>query len=294
MIEVLFGESEAAAMKIAKNFQNTTSIISGEFREEKNHEFHITEGGKPISGNSKQVICIPFMLDIGDNSYPIDSEYRKNLILNFYTMNTKNKPEVLKELEGCWSIYLNEIERLKHYAAQGQAIRLWYSDAPYSLNGFYYICKLLQEYPCKIFEVKLPPYRKLSDNEMQFHISWGEIEPGEFYHYLSLERELSHNEIRSFATDWNELMEEKGMLRAVVNGRLTTVTEEFYDFIIRKEIPDGEVSIGRLIGKILGKYRIGVSDWWYAKRILLMIEQGELVVVKHKKELYGDVVKKIG
>ncbi len=66
--------------------------------------------------------------------------------------------------------------------------------------------------------------------------------------------------------------------------------EDFYDHIIRKELPEGEFTVGHLNGTILGKYPIGVGDWWYAKRINRMIELGELVIVKKQKGIYGQVL----
>ena len=80
-------------------------------------------------------------------------------------------------------------------------------------------------------------------------------------------------------------------MRAVVNGRVIGVLDDFYDHIIRKEIPDGEFAMAHLIGNILGKYPLGIGDWWYAKRINRMIELGELIVIKKQKEIYSQVLK---
>jgi hypothetical protein len=291
MIEVLFGDSEAGAMKIAKNYQNPIEAV-GFGKKTSKEEFDKIDEGKAIGGNSAEVVCIPFLLDIGDISVPIDSEYRKNLILELYTIHGRDDKSILEDLEEMWKIYLNEIERLKNYAARGESVRLWYSDAPYSLCGFYYVCSLLKEYKCKVYVIKLPQYIQLSDNEIQFHTSWGEIEAEKFYKYLPLEKELSLCEMRSFVIDWVELKAEGSTLRAVINGKLIGVPEEFYDHIIKKEIPDGEFRMARLIGNILGRYPIGIGDWWYAKRIVKMIEQGELVVVRKQKEIYCQVLRK--
>ena len=126
-----------------------------------------------------------------------------------------------------------------------------------------------------------------------FYTSWGEMHAGKFYKFLPLEKELSSCEIQFFTSNWVELKEEKSTLRAVVNGKVIGVPEDFYDHLIRKEIPDGEFIMARLIGKILGKYPLGVGDWWYAKRINKMIEDGELMVVQKKKETYSQVLKKV-
>jgi hypothetical protein len=86
--------------------------------------------------------------------------------------------------------------------------------------------------------------------------------------------------------------EDKSILRAVVNGKVIGVPEDFYDHVIRKELPEGEFTMGRLIGNILGKYPLGIGDWWYAKRIIRMIELGELVIVQKQKEIYSQILKR--
>ena len=106
---------------------------------------------------------------------------------------------------------------------------------------------------------------------MQFYTSWGEINAGKIYKFLPLEKELSSTEVQFFAYHWIELKEEKSTLRAIVNGKLIGVPEDFYDYIVRKEVTNGEFTIGRLIGNVLGKHPLGIGDWWIAKRINKMI-----------------------
>ena len=69
MIEVLFGESEAGSMKVAKNYRKPdfdNSAIAWSGKKPSKDEFEKMFDGKAIGGNSSEVICIPFMLDIGD------------------------------------------------------------------------------------------------------------------------------------------------------------------------------------------------------------------------------------
>lgn len=294
MIEVMFGESEAGAMKVAKNykkpdFHNGATAWFG--KKPSKEEFDKIFDGKAVGGNSSEVVCIPLMLDIGDINHPIESEYRKKLIFNMYTINGIDNMNI-SEFDKVWKKYLIEIERLKIYAAQGEDLRLWYSDAPYSVCGFYYVCNLLKKFNSKVFAIKLPPYMQLEDNQMQYYSSWGGIEAGRFYQFLHLEKELTYSEIRSFACNWVGLMEESSSLRAIVNGKVISVPEDFYDHVVRKEIPEGEFIMASLIGNILGKHPLSIGDWWYAKRINKMIEQGELVVVQKQKEIYRQVLKR--
>lgn len=295
MIEVMFGESEGGAMKMAKNYQKpdfNIGAISWFGKKPSKEEFDKIHDGKAVGGNSSEVVCIPFMLDIGDVTVPIDSEYRKNLIFDLYTINGFGDENTQKSLEDSWEKYVKEIERLKNYASHGECIRLWYSDAPYSLCGFYFVCDLLKEKECKLSVIKLPQHLQLPNNEIQYNTSWGEISAGKFYQYLPLEKALPFCEIHSFASNWEELKEDKSTLRAVVNGKAIGVPEDFYDHILRKEIPEGEFVIGSLIGNVLGKYSLGIGDLWYMKRINKMIELGELIIVKKQKAVYGQVLKR--
>lgn len=296
MIEVVFGESEGGAIKVAKNYRKPdyNSVATAWIGKKASHEeFDKMYDGEAIGGSSSDVICIPFMLDIGDISIPINSEYRKNLILDIYTRNGMNDINNLQCFDEVWERYLKEIERLKNYASKGEALRLWYSNAPYSACGFYYVFNILSDYNCKVSVIKLPQYLQLTDTSLQFYVSWGEIDASYFYKFLSFEKKLSFCERRSLALIWSELKEEKSTLRAVVNGKVIGVPEDFYDYIIRKEFPEGEFIMAHLIGSILGKHPLGISDWWYAKRINKMIEEGELEVVQKQKDIYRQVLKKV-
>jgi len=257
MIEVMFGESEGGAMKMAKNYQKpdyNNGAIGWIGKKPSKEELDKMFEGHAIGGNSSEVVCIPFMLDNGYINVPIESEYRKKLILDMYTINGINDKNTLKDLDETWGKYLVEIERLKKYATLGEDIRLWYSDAPYSVCGFYYVCNLLKDYNCKVFVIKLPKYMQLSDDEIQYYISWGEIAAGKFYKFLHLEKELSYCELRYFASNWFELMEENSTLRAIVNGRVIGVPEDFYDNIIKKRDTRWRVYYG-------------TSDWKYFRKI---------------------------
>ena len=85
MIEVLFAESEAASMKTAKSTvvsiktDGPTAVWSAGKKT-------VPKSGHTgwIEGSSDEVICLGFMLDIGNIREPIDSACRKNLIYSLY------------------------------------------------------------------------------------------------------------------------------------------------------------------------------------------------------------------
>lgn len=81
------------------------------------------------------------------------------------------------------------------------------------------------------------------------------------------------------ARAWAALQAENAPLRAVVNGGLRSVPEDFYDPWILREIAAQEETFyeGRLIGAVLEKYRLGIGDAWIALRVEAMVRAGKLI-----------------
>ena len=291
MIEVLFGESEAAAMKVAKNkivvgtVDGPTSVwIAGKKRPPQR-----TFTGW-IEGTPEEVICLGFLMDIGDIKEPMESAYRKELIYSMYAQNQwKQDEEIEKELKKAGDVYIQELQCLIHFLDQGESIRIWYSDAPYSRCGLYSLCQILKGYENEISVVKLPEY-VVRDGAIVSCQSWSEVSAEEFAGFLPFEKNFSKEEIRMCDLIWSDLVEENSPLRAVINGKVLSVPEDFYDFLIWKWLKDVPVKEARLIGNIIGHSQLGVGDWWYARRIEYYIKQGKIRVVEDCENQYARMI----
>lgn len=293
MIEVLFGESEAASMKVAKNTvisikeDGPTSIFIAGKKQPPSHE---SFGW--IEGTSADVICLGFQLDIGDIQEEPDSSYRKNLLSSLYSycqIPTPHPEELQAELEQQSSRFGRELRRLIHFLEEGEPIRIWYSEAPYSRCGFYHLCSILCHYENEVCVVKLPEYR-IHANTIITVQGWGDVAADEFAGYLPHERPLSHKEQKRFAHLWSELRTDNSPLRAIINGRLCGVPESFYDFLIWKHLTTKPVKEARLIGTLLGTYQLGISDIWYAKRIDTFIAEGKIEIIEDCERKYARVI----
>lgn len=291
MIEVLFGESEAAAMRAAKN-----KIVIGTV----NGPTSVWMAGKKtppdkpfsgwIEGTSEEVIGLGFLLDIGDIREPVESSYRRELIFSMYAQNQWEQDEETKEaLRDAGDACVRELHRLKDFLDKGEAVRIWYSDAPYSRCGLYGLCRMLRGYDNEISAVRLPEYAVRGKNIVSHH-SWGEVSAEEFAGFLSYEKPLSREEICRYAMLWDALAEENGPLRTVINGRVVSVPEDFYDFLIWKWLKDVPVREAKLIGNIIGRTQLGVGDWWFAKRIEHYIGLGKIRVVEDSENRYARMI----
>ena len=294
MIEILFGESEAASMKAAKCEQIYVSSNDGptacfgagkrKVPEKKDYSW--------IEGSSTEVVCLGFLLDIGDIQKEITGSYRKNLILSLYNQNQwDGEDNYESELQEMFEHYTSDLSRLQEYLEDCEAVRIWYSDAPYSRCGFYQICQLLLKYQVEVHVVKLPEHVVREDCIVSY-ANWGEVAAEEFAGFLSYEKILTEDEFRMYAQNWTDLVSENAPLRAVISGQLISVPEDFYDFLIWKHLSDKPRKEARVIGDILGPSMLGVGDWWYAKRIEYYIDRGDILIVEDSANTYARVIKR--
>lgn len=99
------------------------------------------------------------------------------------------------------------------------------------------------------------------------------------------------------ASCWRTLQNENAPLRVVLNGRLISMLENLYDPVIIREIESesGEFQEVMIVGRVLGKYQLGIGDSWIALRIEEMIHAGRLETVTETAEnmpLYHRVLKR--
>ena len=151
---------------------------------------------------------------------------------------------------------------------------------------------LLKDTKAAVSVVPLPHWREEGKAVVSYQ-GWGEVEPELFGHFLSREEPVPPLILGVMASRWRELQQENAPLRAVVNGRVRSVGEDFYDGLIRKHIPEGQTKIALIIGDVLGWEKPGIGDIWLVERIRWMLSAGELRMVREDKEMfYSSVVER--
>ena len=290
MLEILFTEGAAGSMQYAKNFKNVVGCSTSVFirkedgseppleelaREQARVEEEIRKKRKnavPMEGSPKDVLCFPLNLSMGDISAPF-SDSRADYLQSMVLIAGDRFDDVGREL---MDTARKSLERLR--SATGP-VRLWFSHQPDEYCGFCHLLSLLPD-DADIRVVELPDYEVLG-REVRTYTGWGDIEPTELGRFQALERPLGDPERRYFTGLWRELQSENGALRAVVNGRLCTVGEDFYDCFLFRELQKQprEFHEGRLIGTILGRYGLGISDSLVALRLEKFISRGMLVPI---------------
>lgn len=315
MLEVCFSDSVKGALCIAQQGGMSMSgpvsvaLIGAEDMPEEEREKEIARAKEraqaetkwlrkravPLGGSSKDVVALSFALSLGDIKEPLSENCsRRELLFRWMTAEPWDEPATLEKLahkywESCLEDFGVLIER-----ARTEPVRIWADQSPDSLCGLLFAAELLCDMETEVSVVFAPMWLERYDSIVLYK-GWGEMHPDEFGRFASEAKPLPRRMLRLLAERWRGLREENAPLRAVVNGEVVSVREDFYDDFLRREMTEEEMTVGWLIGNTLGKRSnsLKISDFILAERIRAMLSHGELRMVREDaKRFYSSVVRK--
>lgn len=250
---------------------------------------YVTEARKnavSLGGDPEDVLGLELALSVGDIREPLaEACSRRELLRRWF--------EDGELADRYWRESMEAVRRLEA-CGDGERVRVWVDQTPDSLCGLLFAAGLLVKAGAQASAVFLPPWRDRLDRTVVMYKDWGELAPEEFGSFLPLEQPLTPGVLRMLAARWQTLRGENAPLRAVVNGRVRSVGEDFYDDLIRKALPEGRRKIALVIGDILGREQPGIGDSLLADRIRVLLEQGEYRLVQEVPEaFYKSVIEKV-
>lgn len=220
--------------------------------------------------SSEGILCIAFELDIGELRDGLGSDERITLpdrLIALWFDETDNW-DLRKEGE----FYLKQLQTLRQRLEKRESVRLWYSDAPRELCGFYHLCSVLQQYDAAVTTVsgRIPDI-------------WGAIDSCGEADWRPYERALKKEEMHLYAAHWAQLERENAPLRAVRSGRPVSVGSDFYDPVLLACMPDTPIREAELVEKTIKKLGITLNVSYLLLRIRALIDQGILTVAAPAK-----------
>lgn len=130
-----------------------------------------------------------------------------------------------------------DLTELRIRAENGEPLRVWYSQDPDEMGGFFWLMSELEDLETiQIHSIELPSYFECPNGDVIVWEKWGEVAPEEWPLFLSCENLLPRNYRRGCALEWQQLLWENAPLRAMVNGKLVSASETLYDCFLRKDI----------------------------------------------------------
>ncbi len=298
MLEVVFSDSAAGNMAVAIGHKGylgcATSVINSnndgtvsqeeieKFQRKTEEREHFGwENAVPLEGNRKNIINLSLALSVGNISEAVIGLEREAALSLLMSIHPSMASDVVAELlDTSRKNYATLLEEVQN----GEPIRVWIGREPDDVCGLYWLMEQLRPIGFEKLDVtlvELPLWEERPDGCIVQYNGWGEIEPDHMGRMALLGKKLPTNYLRSLANRWKELQQENSFLRAVVNGKLVSVPETQYDAFILRELDalEDEFKEGFLVGRVLGKYQLGIGDGWIALRIEQFIKDGLLVPI---------------
>lgn len=304
MIDIVFSDSACGSLKMAQSyglgpFKTTTDVelfvCSGGESEASEEEVRAARQewdekellawnrATPMGGDPTDVYGFALNLSTGDISENPPGEKRCQSLEWYYSIfpSLDGEPVFTEEL------IKNTVTTLKEVCSRistGEPARIWYSHQPDELCGMIWFASQLSQLELQadqVFLIQLPDWKMGDDGIVTMQFGWGGVYPGDWQSYLHLQKPITSAYCTNCAQQWRELQAENAPLRASLNGRLVSVPERIYDaFIVREiEVEPEEFHEATVIGRILGKYELGIGAAWLAHRIEAMIRAGALTPV---------------
>lgn len=169
------------------------------------------------------------------------------------------------------------VETLRQRFKRGEPARLWISSTPTDLCGACWILSLLAPYGGQIL-LCFFPQPEAWDSEAS--ACWSACPTEKILSYLSLQKELPQAAQHMAAQYWQTLCRENAPLRALVNGMLVSVPEDFYDPFLRRlleNIPQQELLLSHIVGQALMSPGLNhLGDSLILSRLEALRETGEI------------------
>lgn len=293
MLEVVFSRSAYGSRRVAQSYgvgpyRSGTAVAFVEGDQLTEEELHAAqmqaeerarrdwENAVSLGSERNDIYYFDLALSVGEITETEPGEQRRAALKELASVWPREDLE--QELEEELQNARQDLASVLARCAEGEDVRVWYSHNPDEMCGMHWL--MAQLHPLKqrgtVYLIQIPAWNDQEDTTVRTYQGCGELGPGEWGKYLSLQREGKPALVEACAQRWRELQKENAPLRIYLNGRLQSAPEEVYDSYILRELKaqEREFVEARAIGMILGKYQLGIGDGWIAQRIEQFVKEG--------------------
>lgn len=189
---------------------------------------------------------------------------------------------------------LNKNSQISEEVPSDSKVILWHGENASDAIGLRFVVSLLQNKNIQFEEVNVTDYshhidykvRDLLNNDIPHVLrSLGEMPSELILDALQMKKEMSQTQIQAFIQDWQELSQNKSVLRILLNGQITTVSEDYYDASILENTSNEYQRAVRIVGKVMGESDQRVGDTYLTFRVHQLIQQGKLNYQEESEKL---------
>lgn len=298
MLEIVFSKSAYGSLKMARSYgvgpyRSGTAVAFVEGDQLTEEELHAAqmqaeerarrdwENAVSLGSERNDIYCFDLALSVGEITETELGEQRRDALKKLASVWPREDLE--QELEEELQNARRDLASVLARCGGGEDVRVWYSHNPDEMCGMHWLMAQLNTLKQRgaVYLIQIPAWNDQEDTTVRTYQGCGELGPGEWGKFLSLQREGKPALVEACAKHWQELQRENAPLRIFLNGRLQSAPEDLYDSYILRELDgQGEAFLeANVIGNVLGKYRLGIGDAWIALRVEQFIKDGLLEVL---------------
>ena len=226
------------------------------------------EEATPLGGSREDVFDLGLDMHICGISGLNDLEARMASFRKLIADHPQGDVEALQRSSHEYG--LKDLEACIRRAKTGEHIRIWYADAADErCNMMWLVWSLRQAgVPAEqVLRVCVP--------------SWEGVRPGDYHKLAGGQQALSPAEMDGIAGTWAKLMEENAPLRALVEGEIVSVADDFYDEVIlaQARAMGQPLQQNWLIGELARRYP-GMDEDWLVTRMEVLFADGRLAALE--------------
>lgn len=167
---------------------------------------------------------------------------------------------------------LNEVTKIIENINKNNKIRVWsgHNDI-YSYLIMLFVSSIIKKYDYSLYVV-------YSDDYNKEYPSPAVMREEELENLTKFERKLSNQEINNNTGIWEKLVRENTDLRIIENGVVKSVSMDYYDEYILKNLKMmGRVKMAQLVGKLM--QNVYLEDILYVYLIEKLIKDGKIKII---------------
>jgi len=176
-----------------------------------------------------------------------------------------------EELIISYNEFYKEIEKISN----GDKIYFWYEECPDEMCSMMYTLRLLENKSLNIYSINVlevvTKYLRCISRSIE------EISSEEFKGCINkAATKLDIDKQKELLNEWETLQSENDSLRVLKDGKLISVSEDYFDKEILKFAKKKFTNVLRIIGSAAGNSKIGISDFYMRSRVKELVESGKL------------------
>lgn len=171
--------------------------------------------------------------------------------------------------------FYNDISEINN----GDNVYLWYGHCDREICSMMYTLYLLKDKEINIYTVNVSD-KIIENNDGRIFTyiasSASEIIPEKLGEYLKLAQKIRVDEYKKLLNQWDELTKENSLLRSYKNGKMVSVSEDYFDKEILKFTDKEYKKSARILGDVLGNTEPRITDDYIFWRIKELVKLGKI------------------